>query len=522
MKRDRQLFKERVAGPFKVLIAAVLLLFVGEAVYANNLSIRNPRMHSEDVGFGKMAVEFDISWDNSWRNSINRDAVWLFVKYSTENGWRTATLSGSGSNPPGFSKGEGTGIDIVVPDDRVGCFIERSWTGKGTVHATDVRIVWDHSADNLSVQQMENINFMVIGIEMVYIPEGPFFAGDHRTSRAGFVEGSSPSVEGPWYIENSDAIRVLNISSGGYYYVSAGNSGEDPTGSEFIIPRSFPTGYESFYIMKYEMTEEQWVDFYNTLSYEARSNRDITGPGGKDANTTLHRNTIYIEDGVAYTLRPSRALSYISWQDLCAYADWAGLRPMTELEYEKASRGKDIEPVRGGYAWGSTYINAATTISGVEDGTETVVNSGANASYNEVELSGGDGGKGPLRAGIFATSQSNRVSAGASYYGVLGLSGNLWERAVTVGNSAGRAFQGSHGDGRLSDISGAEGSATNPDWPGYSSPGGVVSAAGSGFRGGSWLDTDARALAVSDRDRAAYITEGRFPHSGGRCVRTAP
>ena len=46
----------------------------------------------------------------------------------------------------------------------------------------------------------------------------------------------------------------------------------------------------------------------------------------------------------------------LSWPDLCAYADWAALRPMTELEYEKACRGPN-NPVLGEYAWGNTSIS---------------------------------------------------------------------------------------------------------------------------------------------------------------------
>ena len=36
-------------------------------------------------------------------------------------------------------------------------------------------------------------------------------------------------------------------------------------------------------------------------------------------------------------------MTYISWPDLLAYADWAALRPITELEYEKAARGVDVQ-----------------------------------------------------------------------------------------------------------------------------------------------------------------------------------
>src|SRR5208283_4202281 len=53
------------------------------------------------------------------------------------------------------------------------------------------------------------------------------------------------------------------------------------------------------------------------------------------------------------------AMNYSYWLDAAAYAAWAGLRPYTELEYEKAARGP-ITPVNGEYAWGSTGITNAT------------------------------------------------------------------------------------------------------------------------------------------------------------------
>ncbi|RLB68274.1 MAG: hypothetical protein DRH04_06960, partial [Deltaproteobacteria bacterium] len=105
---------------------------------------------------------------------------------------------------------------------------------------------------------------------------------------------------------------------------------------------------------------------------------------------------------------------------------------------------------------------------------------------------------------------------------VMELSGNLWERCVTIGNVSGRAFLGTHGDGILEAASGYEGNATNADWPGYVNGQGVSGAGGSGFRGGSWLETVAGKMSVSDRSEAALTSTARASDTGGRCVRTAP
>jgi hypothetical protein len=184
--------------------------------------------------------------------------------------------------------------------------------------------------------------------------------------------------------------------------------------------------------------------------------------------------------------------------------------------------------VDGEFAWGSRDITAAAAISaGAETGAETVTGSEANAHYNDTTLSGGDTGngadyqKGPLRAGIFSTDSSNRIQAGAGYYGALELSGNPRERVVTIGNVAGRSFTGSMGDGYLSTESGYAGNATNADWPGIDEAAsrGVTGALGSGFRGGSW-DSSADRLRISDRNDAANADTAAAQNAGGRGART--
>ncbi|MFH0984290.1 MAG: hypothetical protein V1882_02015, partial [Candidatus Omnitrophota bacterium] len=134
---------------------------------------------------------------------------------------------------------------------------------------------------------------------------------------------------------------------------------------------------------------------------------------------------------------------------------------------------------------------------------------------NEVAANGGNclyggGVQGPVRSGFAATSASLRYNAGASFYGVMELSGNLWERPVSVGNATGRLFTGLSGDGVLD----ASGNANVSLWPN-------TGATGSGFRGGIWYygTTYAR---VSDRYYAAFTGSGRYSAFGARCARTSP
>jgi hypothetical protein len=119
-----------------------------------------------------------------------------------------------------------------------------------------------------------------------------------------------------------------------------------------------------------------------------------------------------------------------------------------------------------------------------------------------------------IQPGPFAARSLREID---EYYGTMDLSGNLWERSVTVSNSTGRAFEGAyHGNGALTDVSGNYGNANVSTWPG-------TNATGAGFRGGNW-NNDAPRARLSDRNSAADIYATRFNSygMGGRGVRTAP
>jgi len=109
--------------------------------------------------------------------------------------------------------------------------------------------------------------------------------------------------------------------------------------------------------------------------------------------------------------------------------------------------------------------------------------------------------------GFAASSSSSRTAAGASYWGIMDLSGNVWERTITVGNADGLSFTGEHGNGLL-DASGAFDVA---NWmiDGY------------GFRGGSYLN-EAQYMRISDRNYQNHNTDQRNRTWGGRGVRSAP
>ena len=231
---------------------------------------------------------------------------------------------------------------------------------------------------------------------------------------------------------------------------------------------------------------------------------------GKNSDGLVTRNNLSWADlgsaslpdqgsGATYCTVP---MNYLSWADLAAFLDWAALRPMSELEYEKAARGTDAA-VGGEYAWGTTGNTNASGVTNSGLISEVPANAGANSNFT-------GGVSGPLRVGSFASLNyggASRVNSGGSFYGVLELSGNLRERVVTLGNATGRSFTGLHGDGAVSEAGEANVSA----WPNNT-------ATGAGFRGGSWNEAAERAR-VSDRNDAATVDATRGSSFGGRGVR---
>lgn len=513
-----------------LVLALIVACVLSTSAQANNLSISNIALGSRDPSTKSLIIRFDINWNNSWHNKINHDAVWLTIRLNntqdTITNKKLCQITSSGINPIGSSIGTASNLEFYVSADKKGALLRRSLNGNvGNISTQGAQLTIDYNSCGFSDNDQVYAN--IFGLEMVFIPQGDFYAGDYDTSTSSLDQGSTDNR--PWHIISENAVPVTNSTSSGYRYVSNNNSGEYTTGASFNIPAGFPKGYAPFYAMKYEITEGQWVEFVNSLgSSVARANRDITDNSHKGSDAVTARNTISCSGTplVCSTLRASRPVSYLSWMDLTAFLDWVALRPMTELEFEKIVRGP-ILPVQGEFAWGTTGITPAINISGNEDGSESIIDLNANANFNSTILSGGDASSGPqyqigpLRSGIFAQNGTNRITAGASYYGVLDFSGNLKEHVVTIGNAAGLSFDGRQGDGTLSSASGFAGNANTQNWPGTDSNtgNGVTGANGSGFRGGSWSDSSSL-LRTSDRSEAALTSTSATNSFGGRGVRT--
>jgi formylglycine-generating enzyme required for sulfatase activity len=477
----------------RIAVAASLMLGYVSQSSANNVAITGTSVSGSNI-------TFNISWDNSWNTNLapnNWDAVWVFVKYQdcATKLWAHAGLSTVGTDHTAASP-----LQIDPVTDGKGVFVRRSALGGGNIASTSVTLKMTIPAGTY--------NYKVFGIEMVNVPQGNFDLGD----------GTSSSTY------NSINITATSQSGG----LTAATIG----GGSLSVPATFPMGYNALYCMKYEITQEQYVDFLNSLTYSQQASRTLNDPISAAgtyafAGSYVYRNGIRISvpgnnsalpavyacdatAGVENNANDGQNIpvNYLSWGDLSAYLDWAALRPMTEMEYEKICRGP-VARVANEYPWGSTaLVQVYSTLAGM---TNVLT---ANESFSPAQnglcayAAGAPTAYGPLRAGIFATGSSGRASAGATYYGVMEMGGNVWERTVTTGNASGTAFTGNTGDGTLD----ANGEQNQTSWP---SP---VTATGMGHKGGSWVDVAAY-IKVSDRQTSASTNATRSYNFGGRGVR---
>lgn len=526
----------------KKLITFLLAIVLTTMLSANNITVTNVQLTGQNTSSDYTLVQFDISWANSWRSSSapsNWDAAWVFVKYrvTVANGgdglWHHASLNDAGHTAP---SGSIIDIGLLTPstafnattNPSLGAFIYRSADGTGTFTKTGAQLRWNYGVNyktgSTHIGDNDIIDIQVFAIEMVYVPQGTFALGSGGSEASHFYK--YPTTTATYSVSTEAAITVGTTADNLYY--GPGTYAGDQTGP---IPLEFPKGYNAFYCMKYEISQQGYVDFLNTLTYTQQDTRTYTGtpasPAGWGAFNNSARNGIDIQiPGVnpgtpaVYACNLDADVNYgesvdgqwiacnlLTWPDLAAYLDWSGLRPMTELEYEKACRGTEA-PVANEYAWGTTGIASSAYTLSNSGATDEIIATNYSTVGNALYSSTYSSINGTLRVGIFATASSNRVKAGATYYGIMEMSGNLWDFAVSMGNTTGRSYTGANGNGLLD----AAGDANVTYWPGSD---GV----GAGNRGGAAPDANS-SLRVSYRELSLGIGNSRSSYTGGRGVRT--
>ena len=536
------------------LLLVLLLLTIKS--FSNNIQISN--ISIVNGGPGLIQVQFDVSWDNSWRVNVgpaNYDGAWVFFKYKDISGdWKHMNLTGTNNVVP-------AGFDVyqTTSFNKAGAMLFRDDTnlGAGTTTITGVKL-------GVISTLPYDIDVKGFAIEMVYIPQHtvrPFFGDGDGTNEStnAFHYSDNTATTGsvvPMLADLNSFDDAELDTDGMYVYSNDTIQLTSPLGT--LDP--FPT-IKPLWCMKYELSQGAYRDFLNTLDYTQQVTRTQNlpaSPTGTGAMTTagLGRATIEIKTpGIASTTPAVYgcdgnnnniydeandaewiACNYINWQDMAAYLDWSGLAPMSELQFERICRGGSSAGANpasfGEFAWGTNTIAAfGYTISGTNTASEFFSNtslSQGNAVYAGTYVGG------PVRNGIFATGSSNRITSGASYYGVMEMTGNLAEYCIHLGSIAGRSCRYvPNGNGVISANGNAQLSVGGAGfWPGMEGNGstGVANtcagtceisgfnsgSAGIRLRGGSFQD-NAADVAMADRGQL-FTPTARAVNRGGRGV----
>jgi len=440
----------------RIAVTACVLLLGASAARSDKLRSENVTIAPRNAQTA--TVRFDIAWENSWRSEVNHDAAWVFfkVKAEGETEWQHVRLAADKAlNPTGYKQAEGgTQLDFIVPDGNdgfTGLFVRRTAEGRGAVAARGVTAVWNLKA-NQGIGDINKAQIRAFGIEMAYVAKGPFYLGSGGTEWNRFyryTDGSQNTL--PYRVTCPGAIPTGR--QGGKLWVRSAKP-YWPTDAEPAdngeVPASFPNGYAAVYCMVFPIKRSQYAGFLNSLPPAEAKKRFNKAEGWP----LEYHNGAYIA-----TDNPRAQLSQLSWADGAAYATWAGFRPMTELEYEKAMRGPR-EPVP--FEAGPTHYGAR--------------------SRDPVPYT-----PGPSFWGLRSGGPGSQ---------------NVAERAVSVAHAAGRKFAGTHGLGTP---------APPADWP-------QDDAVGAGFR--SFRISDRLHAADVDADVPAERVPHLF--RGMRCARTAP
>ncbi|MCS7003907.1 MAG: formylglycine-generating enzyme family protein [Cytophagales bacterium] len=459
-------------------------------------------------------IQVSISWEHSWRYDstkapYNHDAVWIWGKIQ-ENGIWSSLL---------FKRIHTIKTETVIQKP-IGFLIRRKNIGEGNIQDK----IYIELVNPISEKTSE---IRLFGTEMVFVPEGSFYVGDSVSQYTLRTKDGNP-----YQIENEGTIENLFAKSEQNNFHPQSLTSQAP---HLPIPAKFPKGFKAFYCMKYEISQEQFADFLNTLTFQQQKKHTVSSPDAPWGTPALYesfshsaRNDIVIlRSGIEPWLPATygflqetngkhRACNFLHWQNLMAYLDWAGLRPMTELEFEKACLGFS-SPFPRQLAHGTEEFVRAKTI--LQDGTPFEFVAEIATFRAGVVLSGRaaheQGIIGPLRCGFAALSQPNRLQSGTSYWGIFELSGNVWEQVINL-SSHGVQFDGQHGDGNLTEEGFSDALPAEI----------LLNGNGIGLRGGAWnsfisdnLTYPFRDLAIADR-YYIYTIPQRLATVGGRGVLT--
>ncbi len=376
---------------------AVVLLAAAPARAQVQVPVQQPRLspagchaHFKNITIvprdGKSAIiQFDIAWSGSWRHDVNHDAVWVFFKarIDGQTEWKPVRLATDKVlNPTGYGQEDDLKLDFMVPDGDdgfAGMFVRRADHGMGNVDAIGLTAIWDLT-DLPEITKDTKVAIKAYGLRMVYVAEGPYYLGTGGDETYAFYQSQAEQKQAAEteQIVSGEATMIVRESQDFVpqyppYYVT--NSAAIPTGKTpgklwargaepedgGEIPATFPNGYKAFYMMLGPIPQATYAYFLSSLPPELAEYHHEKGNHATDSGWAGVISKVPNDTEYPYQFFHGRLKSictwWLKWDDCATFAAWAGLRPMTELENEKALRGPRY-PVINEAAhsfWGGSY-----------------------------------------------------------------------------------------------------------------------------------------------------------------------
>jgi hypothetical protein len=202
------------------------------------------------------------------------------AQLEAERIWEHAWLHESGHSVPGGASlqlglaNEGSTFNAST-NPGLGVFIYKSADGQGSFSAAGIRLRWNYEVQG--VLDGDILDIRLYAVEMVHQPSGAFVVGSGGSELNSFtaadassgapvpfsIGASAPSLQG-----NDPASSASNLSARGALDLSGTTTANLATG--------FPSGFAAFYLMKYELSQQQYADFLNSLSRQQQAARVAT------------------------------------------------------------------------------------------------------------------------------------------------------------------------------------------------------------------------------------------------------
>ncbi|MFZ4398177.1 MAG: SUMF1/EgtB/PvdO family nonheme iron enzyme, partial [Kiritimatiellia bacterium] len=318
-------------------------------------------------------------------------------------------------------KPAGAALDMGLDDDGnkgIGVFIYRDAVGQGANDFKGVKLRWLNGSDQIDASTAV---LSVHAIAMVYVPEGPF------RSKSPFLFPEKYDGEaGKIYRCPLTTINTPDAAKPGGH----ANLSTNLMNASLYVTSDWPNGYGAFYCMKYSILQGEYARLLTEAAPDPGA-ATYNGEYGYQPHNAARRYSAGFYGLCGYTIRysagemryeadvPERPAKLLSEPDIHSFTAWAGLRPPTSLEYEKACRGPRAV-ARDEDAWAPGACAPAAGLAGAVPS-----------------------------LGLPPSATTSRLFwPGPSYWGIrdLSQSGSLIEWPAVV-KECGRPYSGNHGTG---------------------------------------------------------------------------